>query len=85
MVSIDDIQLPPHHIEAEKSVLSAVFLDNEIMYMLEAIGIKPEDFYKREHTSIFSAMMTLRDRRATIDVVTLSDQLTKNAVLDNIG
>jgi len=53
MVSIDDIKLPPHHIEAEKSVLSAVLLDNEIMYMLEAIGLKADDFYKREHASIF--------------------------------
>jgi len=30
-------------------------------------------------------MLTLRDRRATIDVVTLSDQLIKNNTLDDIG
>jgi len=46
--------------------------------------LKAEDFYKSEHNAIFAAMMQLWDRRATIDAVTLSDQLTKNGALDNV-
>jgi len=54
------------------------------MYLYESMWLKAEDFYKSEHNAIFAAMMQLWDRRATIDAVTLSDQLTKNGALDNV-
>jgi len=85
MVSLEDIKLPPHHIEAEKSVLSGVLMDNEVMYLYESMALTSTDFYKREHGSIYAAIMALRERRATIDAVTLSDQLTKDGTIDEVG
>jgi replicative DNA helicase len=35
MVSIDQLKLPPHHLDAEKGVLAGIFLDNEVMYVVE--------------------------------------------------
>ena len=85
MVSIDDLKLPPHNLEAEKALLSSIFIDNEVMYTAEWYGIKPEDFYAKEHQIIYDAMHNLFFSRKTIDPVTVSDFLTKKKELENIG
>jgi len=77
MVSLDDLKLPPHHLEAEKSVLSCALLDNEVMYLMEGVALRPEDFYQREHQLIFEALLGLWSKRSAIDVVTLSNELQK--------
>lgn len=83
-MDISDIKLPPHNTDAEKWVLSCVFLDNDSMYLLDGLGIVPTDFYQKEHISIYEAMLQLRNSKKTIDVVTLSDQLIKNGTLEII-
>ncbi len=82
MVNIDDLKLPPHHLEAEKWVLSTVLIDNEVMYILEWMALEPKDFYQKEHELIFAALLALWADRKTIDVITLSDQLGKGDDLD---
>lgn len=77
MVNIDDLKLPPHHLEAEKWVLSTALIDNEVMYIFEWFALKGADFYQKEHQFIFDAILKLRASRKTIDVVTLSDELSK--------
>lgn len=82
MVNIDDLKLPPHHLEAEKWVLSTVLIDNEVMYILEWVALKAPDFYQKEHQLIFDALLSLWASRSAIDVVTLSDQLDKDDNLE---
>ncbi len=82
MVNIDDLKLPPHHLEAEKWVLSTVLIDNEVMYILDWIALEPADFYQKEHEHIFAALKNLWSTRSTIDVITLSDELDKNDHLE---
>lgn len=53
MVSLEDIKLPPHNIDAEKGALGGVLMDNELMYYYDGIGLIPEDFYNREHFYIY--------------------------------
>lgn len=53
MVSLEDIKLPPHNLEAEKGTLCGVLMDNDLMYVYDAISLKPEDFYQKEHVFIF--------------------------------
>lgn len=84
MVNIDDIKLPPHHLEAEKGTLSCVFLDPEVMYIFEWIDLQAKDFYQQEHILVFEAMKSLWSQRKTIDVVTISDALSKGDNLDVI-
>ena len=84
-MNIADIKLPPHHIEAEKWVLACIFLDNQVMYILEGMAMAPEDFYQKEHSSIYQAIKELRNSRKTIDVVTVSDILQKQWQLELIG
>ena len=84
MVSLEDITLPPHNVEAEKWVIAGVLLDNELLYVYEWIGIEPRNFYKKEHDLIFTAIKSLRQSRKTVDAVTLGDELTKMGDLDNV-
>lgn len=85
MVNIDDLKLPPHHLDAEKWVLSTVLIDNEVMYIIDGLALEPADFYQKEHELIFQALQNLRTERKTIDIVTLSDELIKSDDLDVVG
>ena len=82
MVSLDDIKLPPHNTEAEKAILGSIFLDNEVLFILDGYYIVPEDFYQKEHQYIYECIKELWTARRTIDVITLSDQLTKRGYID---
>jgi len=49
---------PPHDIEAEESILSAIFINNDSL--LDIIDIlSPNDFYKGAHKKIFSVIIEL--------------------------
>ncbi len=84
MVSLEDIKLPPHNIDAEKAVICGILMDNELLYICESIGLIPEDFYQKEHLFIYKSIKTLWAARKTVDVLTVADQLTKDWVLDVI-
>ena len=84
MPNPEDFKLPPNSIESEKAVLCSILIDNDCMYSTEWYAIIPKDFYAKEHQIIFDAMQDLFSRRKTIDVITLSNQLTKKWELDNI-
>jgi replicative DNA helicase len=47
------------------------------MYILDGAALVNTDFYQKEHQTIMDAIQQLWTARRTIDVVTLSDQLTK--------
>jgi replicative DNA helicase len=59
MVSLEDIKLPPHNVDAEKGVLCGVLMDNELMYYYDGLGLAPEDFYNREHFYIYQGIKNL--------------------------
>jgi replicative DNA helicase len=76
------LKTPPHDTEAEKAVLSGVFLDNEVMYIYEGLSLSPADFYYKEHEFVYKAICQLWSDRRTVDVITVADQLTKEGNLD---
>lgn len=65
---------PRNNTVAERSLLSAVLLDNDL---LDQIGdlVEPEDFYDQRNGAIWSGMLSLRKKGAPIDVVTLHQEL----------
>ena len=85
MVSIDDIKLPPHNTDAEKAVIGSILLDNDVLFVCDGYYLAPEDFYQKEHTYIYDCIKDLWLVRRTIDVITLTDQLTKRGYLDLVG
>ncbi len=74
----------PHNLDAERSVLGAVLLDNEAFNTAIAI-ITPEAFFRDAHRRIFERMVQLTERRSAIDFVTLREELGKAGELEEVG
>jgi replicative DNA helicase len=74
----------PQNIEAERSVLGAILIENHVLNA--AIEkLKPEDFFSDAHRRIFSYMIQLGEAQQAIDLVTLSDQLRRKGELEAAG
>ena len=80
----DAHQIPPQSIDAEMSVLGAVFIDNDAIVTAQEI-IVTDDFYRESHRKIFKAMIQLSELREPCDFVTASNLLRKCGELDEIG
>lgn len=77
-------RLPPQNIEAEQSVLGAVLLDNDAVFKaLESL--RPDDFYRETHRKIFSAIIELYQKNEPADLITVTNILKNQGVLDDIG
>lgn len=77
-------RVPPQNLEAEVSVLGSLLIDAEAVLKI-ADTLQPEDFYQPAHQMIFDAMLTLFERRAPLDLVTVADELTSRKQLDAVG
>ncbi|MHB8157144.1 MAG: replicative DNA helicase [Desulfocucumaceae bacterium] len=77
-------KVSPQNIDAEQSVLGALFVDREAIYRV-ARFLKPEDFYMESHRLIYRAFLELDDAGVPPDMVTLSDLLRQQGSLDKIG
>lgn len=77
-------RIPPQSMEAEKAVLGACLLNRDAIYSaLEYV--RPADFYRREHQTIFDCMIELNDRRLPVDMVMVMEQLQKKGLLEMAG
>lgn len=77
-------RLPPQNIEAEQSVLGAIVLENEaIGTVIEHLA--PDDFYKEAHKKIYLSMLDLYEKNEPIDLVTLTEQLSRKEQLEAVG
>ena len=74
----------PHNLEAEKSVLGSILIDNEVFGSLEG-SITPEHFYKESHRKIFRACERLFRRSEPMDLVTLTEELRQSGELEAVG
>lgn len=77
-------RLIPQNLEAEKSVLGAILIDESVISDIVTV-VKPRDFYEPKHQAIFDAMLKLFEKSSPIDLLTLTDQLKKNKDLTKIG
>jgi replicative DNA helicase len=74
----------PSNVEAERSVLGAILLDNSA-YNQAAELLKPEDFYLDSHRRLFLRITEMADHSLPIDLVTLSEELMRANELELIG
>jgi len=77
-------RVPPHDLEAEKAVLSAILLDDSSLHTVYT-EVKPEDFYHPSHQILYRAMIALKDANSPVDLHTLSDHLLSHKQLDAVG
>jgi len=81
-VSID--RLPPQSIEAEQSVLGALLIDRDAVTEVAEL-LRPDDFYRRQHATIYGAVLALFERREPVDLVTVSEVLERDGDLESVG
>jgi len=74
----------PMSLEAEKSILGAVLMDDACFNTLEE-HLQPQDFYVPAHQLIFKQMLALVQANQRIDVITLQDSLQKAGELVAAG
>lgn len=77
-------KVPPQNIDAEKSLLGAVLIDEETLADISE-HVTPKDFYDKRHKTVYGAMMRLYERHKPVDLLTLTDELKKKDELDIIG
>ena len=78
------LKVPPHNLEAEQAILGGVLLNNDAMNMVTDI-LKPDDFYREAHASVFHGMVDLYNQTEPIDIITLSQRLISKALLEKVG
>ena len=78
------LNLPPHSLEAEQTVLGGLMIDNSTWDQVADV-VTPQDFYRRDHRLIFEAIAALAEQSQPCDVVTLSEWLENHNELDNAG
>ncbi len=67
----------PQNIEAEKSFLSSILLDNSV---LDREDLTPEDFLLQFHRQIYEIMLEMWEERIGIDPVTLTARMEKAGI-----
>lgn len=83
-MSSDQSRIPPQNIEAEQSVIGAMLLNNDaVNKVLEFLD--PNDFYREAHRKIFLAVIELYQKNEPADLVTVTNTLKTQNVLDDIG
>jgi len=74
----------PANVEAERSILGAILLDN-FAYNQAAEFLRTEDFSLDSHRRIYSRMVELAESSRPIDMITLIDELARSKDLQAIG
>jgi replicative DNA helicase len=74
----------PHNLEAEKCVLGAILINNQVFNQAAEV-IDSDDFFREAHRRIWEKMVELTDRSEPVDLITLKDELTRSAQLDDVG
>ena len=77
-------RMMPHDEVAEKSLLGAVIINNDILPEVLTI-VRPRDFYEQRHQTIFQAIVDLYDQHKPVDLLTLSAELKSKKQLNAVG
>lgn len=72
--------VPPHHSEAECSVLGSMLLERSAVDKALSV-LKPEDFYIPTHQQIFASMQALANRGTPVDIITVSAHMEREGKL----
>ena len=77
-------KIPPQNLDAEKSLLGAVLIDEEVLADAAEIT-HAHDFYDKNHGLIFAGMMRLFEKHKPVDLLTLTDELKRKDELEMVG
>ncbi len=78
------LKVPPNSIEAEQSLIGGLMLD-ALAWDKVADVIVSDDFYRKDHRLIFTAIQNLIEGGSPCDVVTVSEHLDGRGELESSG
>ncbi|MGA9060639.1 MAG: replicative DNA helicase [Terracidiphilus sp.] len=87
MATVPDLTLEaglPANVDAEKTILGAILLDNAA-HAEAAEVLKADDFSLDSHRRIFLRMTELVDSSRAVDIVTLSNELSRYKEVEAVG
>lgn len=71
-------------LQAEQSVLGSILIDPFAIPKVSGF-LEPADFYNHKHARIYRACLSLHDKQAPIDLITVGDTLQRQDFLDEVG
>lgn len=81
---LDDMKSPLFDLKLEDGVLGAIMLEQDSL-IDNMDSLHDNLFYKETHKIIFRAIKTLFDKRAKIDILTVSNKLRELNEIENVG
>lgn len=80
-----DAPIPPQNLDAEESVLGAMLISAVAIDAVLEVGIRPADFYRATHGTIFETMVRLYGDGEPVDAITVADKLDADGKLREVG
>ena len=77
-------RIPPQALDAEVAVIGAMLLDTAAVGAVSEI-LDDTAFYKGAHKKIFRAVIDLFSKEEAVDLVTVTQELKRQKVLDDVG
>jgi len=77
-------RLPPQNLDAEKCVLGGMLIDGEAVDRVREF-VDAENFYLNAHQTIFNSVVELSRRGTPADLLTVSDFLKAQDLLESVG
>jgi replicative DNA helicase len=74
----------PASVDAERSILGAILLEN-VMYNEAAEKLRADDFALDSHRRIYARMAELIDAGRAVDIVTLTEELSRRKEVEAVG
>ena len=81
---MSNIVVLPFNIEAEQAVIGAMLINDEAIYYASN-KLTKDDFYRKDHSIIFEAMRIMQLHSMPVDIVTVSEYLIKNNLMNEAG
>lgn len=78
-------KIPPQSIELEEAVLGALLLEKEKLEEVFMILPSPDYFYVDAHRKIYSTMQLMYQDGKSVDMITVTQELSKTGELETIG
>jgi len=84
VVALPHGRVPPHNLDAEKSLLGGILLDSQAFADVVEI-VRADEFYRDGHRKVFEAMSALFGSNQPIDRITVKDELTAMGAFEAVG
>ncbi|PBJ83195.1 replicative DNA helicase [Lysobacteraceae bacterium NML93-0399] len=81
---VEQLRVPPQSVEAEQAVLGGLMLVPDA-YDRIADLLVPDDFYRRDHQKIYSAIQELAEKSKPFDAVTLGEWFDSNGLSELVA